>query len=247
MSKHHFSVLPAAVGCLLLAACSGGPAGSPTAAPTPARTQASGPPSVPMPARGAAGEVPDNARLRELVLQPGEDGGVPDPDRGIRDVHPSEFGTYAATEGDPPACRTLWALFNHKGARAAIAQTFTSKRPGEPSVNFLASHPGTGAATAFAELREAAAACGPHGSDGTTSTVATEELHGSGFPEEAIRIRITIHEEGSAASNNISERIVARVGSCIVDMSGLWSQLQTRLGEAPVLRQIERLRAGQGL
>ncbi|RKT08582.1 hypothetical protein BX286_6687 [Streptomyces sp. 3211.6] len=243
-----FTVLSAAAGCLLLTACSGGAAGAASAQPAAVRTDPSRSPSAGLPQQRAAGEVPDTARLRELVLRPGEDAGVPDPAYGIRDVHPSEFGLVPGGDAYPAACRTMWALIGHKGAQAAIAQTFTSKRPGEPSVNFLASHAGTGATTAFAQLREAASACPQHGSDGRTATVATEDLHGAGFPEDAIRIRITVHEEGSSEPDDISDRIVARVGACIVDMSGLWSQPQTRLAEAPVLRQIERLRAGgQGL
>ncbi|MCX5375461.1 hypothetical protein [Streptomyces sp. NBC_00091] len=257
MFTHHRSVLVVAAGCLALSACSGGPRSvaadrSPAGtqapgAPATARTGPAPSPSVPLPKPGAAGEVPDTARLRQLVLQPGEVPGVLAPEHGIRDVHPSELRLDNPTQPGPAPCGTMWALLGQRGAQAAVAQTFDSDEPGTPQATFLASHAGTGAATSFAQLRSAVADCPPHGYEGREATVRVEDLDAAGFPEDTIRIRITVHEEGSGAPDEVLDRIVSRVGVCVVDMVGMGPDPHPRLAEQPALRQIQRLRAAQGL
>ncbi|MFD7260497.1 hypothetical protein [Streptomyces sp. NPDC059874] len=185
--------------------------------------------------------------MRELVLQPGEAAGVTDLQHGVRDVHPSELRPLPQTERSPAPCATMWALLNQKGAQAAIAQTFDSNEPGSPQVTLLASHPATGAATTFAQLRSAVAACPTDGSDDRKATVRYEDLDKAGFPEDTIHIRMTFVAEGSDEPADVIDRIVARVGVCIVDMSGVGPEPYPGLSEVPVLRQIERLRAAQGL
>ncbi|MFD3699622.1 hypothetical protein ACFWUZ_26410 [Streptomyces sp. NPDC058646] len=138
-------------------------------------------------------------------------------------------------------------MLNQRGAKAAITQTFRPGDPGNPKVTFLASHSGTGAATAFAELRSAVAACPATGSGTRNGTVQYEDLDGPGYPEDTIRIRMTITEEGSDEPADISERIVARVGVCIVDMTGMGPEPYPRLADEPLLRQIKRLQSAQGL
>ncbi|MFG2292434.1 hypothetical protein [Streptomyces sp. NPDC048603] len=257
MFKRHLPVVAAAVGCLVLSACSGvpgsatdghGPVGTPTpATPSGARTPPAPSSSVPLPTRGAAGAIPDTARLRQLVLQPGEADGVQGPGAGVHDMHPSELDGDAGAEVGPAPCRTMWALLNQRGAQAAVTQTFGSVPPGNPQVTFLASHAGTGATTAFGQLRAALAACPPHASDGRKATVRYEDLDAAGFPEDTLRIRITVQDEGSDQPADVFDRIVARVGVCIVDMVGMGPEPQPRLAEQPVLRQIQRVRAAQGL
>ncbi|MFE2527980.1 hypothetical protein ACFXEL_27495 [Streptomyces sp. NPDC059382] len=137
-------------------------------------------------------------------------------------------------------------MFEHRGAQAAVAQTFDPNEPADPQVNSLASYAGTGAETAFARLREAVAACPTDSGNGTKVTVTFEDLDTAGFPEDTIRIRITTAEANSAG-NYVVDKIVTRVGVCILDTSGLGPEPHPRLAEQPVLRQVERLRAGQGL
>ncbi|MFJ3925419.1 hypothetical protein [Streptomyces sp. NPDC090022] len=204
-------LVPVAAGCLLLAGCTGGPADDPSS--------------------GTAAAVPDTARLRKMVLQPGGAGEV-------RDVHPAELRPVG--EGETP-CATMWALLGQRGAQAAITQALPSDEPGQPQMTFLAAH--ADAEATFARLRSALEACPTDSSDGDKATVRYEELDGAGFPEDAIRIRITVH----SAPAKILDRIVVRVGACIVDMVGTGREPYPRLGEQPVLRQIERLKAGQGL
>ncbi|MFF4010626.1 hypothetical protein [Streptomyces sp. NPDC001717] len=254
MFTRHVPVVLVAAGCLVLSACSGGqasvtadhaPAGTEQTSSTP---QPSSTPSshIPLPTRGAVGEVPDTARLRELVLQPGEAAGVPNPQMGIRDVHPSELKPLPRTGSSP--CATMWAILRQQtGAQAAITQTFQSGATENPQVTFLASYAGTGAATTFAELRSAVAACPSDDSDGRKGTVRYEDLDRGGFPEGTIRIRMTFAEEGSDQPADVFDRIVARVGVCIVDVVSMGPEPHPPLAEAPVLRQIERLRAAQGV
>ncbi|WP_406865176.1 hypothetical protein ABZO31_33805 [Streptomyces sp. HUAS MG47] len=199
-----------------------------------------------MPKRGAVGEIPDNARLRELVLQPGEAAGVPDPQSGIRDLLPSERRPLTQAEASA-ACPTMWALLNQRGAQAAIAQTLDSGAPGSPRLTLLSSYSASGAATTFARLRSAVAGCSYDGSEGRKATVRYEDLDRAGFPEDTIHIRMTFVEEGSDKPADVLDRIVARVGVCVVDMVAMGSEPYPRVSEDPVLRQIERLRAAQGL
>ncbi|WKD31123.1 hypothetical protein [Streptomyces xanthophaeus] len=255
MLKRHVSVLMVAAGCLVLSACSGGQA-SVTAGQAPAGTQKapSAPQtdpapssSVPLPTRGAAGAIPDAPRLRELALQPGEAAGVPDPERGIRDLDSSELRPLPRTEASSAPCPTMWELLRQKGAQAAVSQTFDSGEPGSPQMTFLASYTGTGAATAFAQLRTAVAACPSDDSDERKATARYEDLDKAGFPEDTIHIRMTFEDEGSAEPVEVLDRIVARVGVCIVDMTTMGPEPYPSISEAPALRQIERLRAAQGL
>ncbi|MEU8502230.1 hypothetical protein AB0C86_36780 [Streptomyces lavendulae] len=255
MFKRHVSALMVATGCLLLSACSGttqsaaaghapGATRSPVAPSAPQTGKASSS-SVALPKPGAAGAIPDTARLRELVLQPGEAAGVPNGESGIREVNPGELTPLPQTP--PPApCKAMWAEFEQRGAQAAIAQTFDSNGPADPRVNSLASYAATGAETAFAQLRAAVAACPSDSANGNKVTVAYEDLDKAGFPEDTIRIRITSIED-NPADNYVVDKIVTRVGVCIVDTSGMGKEPHPRLAEEPVLRQIERLRAGQGL
>ncbi|MFB6560980.1 hypothetical protein ACFCYH_19270 [Streptomyces sp. NPDC056400] len=185
--------------------------------------------------------------MRELVLQPGEAAGVSDPQHGVRDVDPSELRPLPRAEPSSTPCPTMWGLLNQKGARAAVAQTFDASGPGNPGVTLLASHSASGAATTFAQLRSAVAACPSDDSDERKATVRYEDLDKAGFPEDTIHIRMTFKEEGSDEPAEVMDRIVARVGACIVDMSAMGPEPYPRLSEAPVLRQIERLRAAQGL
>ncbi|MFG2332843.1 hypothetical protein ACGFMM_24895 [Streptomyces sp. NPDC048604] len=141
----------------------------------------------------------------------------------------------------------MWGLLNQKGAQAAVAQTFDSAEPGSPQVTLLASHSATGAATTFAQLRAAVAACPSDSYGGRKATVRYEDLDSAGFPEDTIHIRMTFIEEGSDEPAEVMDRIVARVGVCIVDMLQMGPESYPRLSEGPVLRQIERLRAAQGL
>ncbi|MCX5078444.1 hypothetical protein OG321_39050 [Streptomyces sp. NBC_00424] len=113
-------------------------------------------------------------------------------------------------------------------------------------MNSLASYAGTGAETAFAQLRAAVAACPSDSGNGTKVAVTYEDLDTAGFPEDTIRIRITT-VEADPAHNSVVAKIVTRVGVCILDTSGLGPEPHPRLTEQPVLRQVERLRAGQGL
>lgn len=255
MFKRHASVLTAAVGCLVISACTNSPQSAadghvPAAtqspvAPSASQTGKAFSSSVALPKPAAAGAIPDTARLRELVLQPGEAAGVPEGESGIRDVNPGELAPLPQTT--PPApCKEMWAGFEHRGAQAAIAQTFDSNGPTDPRVNFLASYAGTGAEKAFAQLRAAVAACPSDNGNDSKVTVAYEDLDKAGFPEDTIRIRITTVEE-NPADNYVVDKIVTRVGTCIVDTSGMGPEPHPRLAEDAVLRQIERLRAGQGL
>ncbi|MFJ9344345.1 hypothetical protein ACIRP0_34455 [Streptomyces sp. NPDC101733] len=140
----------------------------------------------------------------------------------------------------------MWALFGQRGAQAAITQTFDSNEPGNPQVIFLASYSGTGATTAFARLRSAINACPSDGEDGRTATMRSEDLDKAGFPDDTIRVRITTVEEGSNEPAEIIERVVARVGRCIVDIAGMGPDPQPPLADESVLRQIQRLRVAQG-
>ncbi|MGW6877008.1 hypothetical protein ACWGHA_32285 [Streptomyces xanthophaeus] len=140
------------------------------------------------------------------------------------------------------------ALLNERGAEAAISQTLgSSDEPGHAQVNTLTSYSGTGAATAFAELRSAAAACSSFGAGGRTSTVLYEDLDGPAYPEDTIHIRMTITEEGSDRPADVSDRIVARVGVCIASTTGMGPEPHPRVPDEPLLRQIERLQVAQGL
>lgn len=140
----------------------------------------------------------------------------------------------------------MWAVFAHRGAQAAVAQTFDSNGPADPRVNSLASYAGTGAETAFGQLRAAVAACPSDSTNGNEVTVSYEDLDKEGFPKGTIRIRIT-SAEANPADSYVVDKIVTRVGVCIVDTTATGPEPQPRLAEEPVLRQIERLRAGQGL
>ncbi len=203
-------------------------------------------PSVALPTRGAVGEIPNTQQLRELLLQPGEAAGVPDPQYGVRDMHRSELRPLP-TKPSPAPCPTMWGLLNQKGAKAAVSQTFEAVEPGSPSITFLASHSATGAAATFARLRTAVAACPMDDSADRKATVRYEDLDAKGFPKDTIRIRMTFTEEGSGKPADVIDRIVSRVGVCIVSMLGMGPEPYPRLSEGSVLRQIERLQAAQGL
>lgn len=245
-------------GCLVLPACSGPPTvvaakpsrvGTPAAGTAPAASSAesTGPapsPSVELPTPDAVGGVPDTARLLQLVLQRGEAVGVPGPDE-VREAHPSELRPMTPEERANP-CTTMWALLRQKGARAAITQMFTADAPGDP-VHFLASYSGTGAETTFAQLRTALAACPRQNDEGREVTVRYEDLDGAEFPEDTVRIRMTFRDEGAQAPSEVMERIVTRVGACISDLVGMGPEPHTPVSEQAVLRQIQRLRAAQGL
>ncbi|MFD6878253.1 MULTISPECIES: hypothetical protein [unclassified Streptomyces] len=245
-------------GCLVLPACSAPPAvvtadpsrvGTPAAGTAPATSSAesTGPapsPAVELPTPDAVGGVPDAARLAQLVLQRGEAVGVPGPDE-VREAHPSELRPLTPEERANP-CTTMWALLRQHGARAAVTQTFTADAPGEP-VHFLASYAGTDAQTTFAQLRTALAACPRQNDEGREATVRYEDLDGAEFPEDTVRIRMTFRDEGSQAPSEVMERIVTRVGVCISDLVGMGPEPHPPVSEQAVLRQIQRLRAAQGL
>ncbi|MER6522042.1 hypothetical protein ABT246_34980 [Streptomyces sp. NPDC001553] len=253
MFKRHAFVLVGTTVCLVLAGCSI----DPTVEHAPAVTQAPGPPSasqreesppssVPLPSPGTAGEIPNTVRLRELALQSGEAPGVPSSGVGIRDVHPGELKPLPETQ--PPApCTLMWGLIGQRGAQAAITQTFDTTEPGNPTVTFLSSYSGTGATTTFARLRSAVAACPSDGSENRKATIRSQDLDKAGFPADTLRIQITVSTEGSDEPAEVMERIVARVGVCIVDMSGAGPEPYPGLSEEPVLRQIQRLQAAQDL
>ncbi len=84
-------------------------------------------------------------------------------------------------------------------------------------------------------------------SDERKATARYEDLDRAGFPEDTIHIRMTFKEEGSDEPVDVIDRIVARVGVCIVDVAAMGPEPYPSLSEGPVLRQIERLRAAQGL
>ncbi len=54
-------------------------------------------------------------------------------------------------------------------------------------------------------------------------------------------------DAGSTGPAEVIDRIVTRVGVCITDLSAAGAEPYPRVPEAPVLRQIDRLRAAQGL
>ncbi|MEU3721303.1 hypothetical protein [Streptomyces sp. NPDC031705] len=161
-------------------------------------------------------------------------------------MHPNELRPLSPAERSTP-CSTMWGLLRQHGAQAAISQTFDTDEPGTPQVNLLASHTAAGAETVFSQLRSAVAACPSAGEDGRTVAVRYEDLDGTGFPEDTIRIRMTITDEGATEPPEVIDRIVTRVGVCIADLSGMGPEPYPRLAQGPALRQIERLRAAQGL
>ncbi|MFD6880176.1 MULTISPECIES: hypothetical protein [unclassified Streptomyces] len=201
-------------------------------------------PSVALPTPGAPGEIPDTARLRQLALQQGETAGVREGEHGTRDVHPGELTPLSPTQLSAP-CSTMWGLFSRRGAHAAVAQTFDTDEPGSPGMNLLSSY--LSAETVYTQLREAVAACPSVHENGTLVTVRYEDLDKPGFPEDTIRIRMTVIDDGSTAPANVIDRIVTRVGACMADLSGLGPEPYPRLSEGAALRQVERLRAAQGL
>ncbi|MET9609308.1 hypothetical protein ABZZ17_30310 [Streptomyces sp. NPDC006512] len=216
-----------------------GTSSAPQTKPAPSPT-----PSVALPEPGAAGEIPDTARLRQLALQPGETAGVAEGESGSHPMHAGELRPLSPSELSAP-CSAMWGLLSQRGARAAVSQTFATDTPGNPQVNFLASY--AGAEAVYTRLRSAVAACPSDSEDGRTVTVRYEDLDGAGFPEDTIRIRMTTTDEGSTGPADVIDRVVTRVGACIADLSGLGSEPYPRLAEGPVLRQIERLRTAQGL
>ncbi|MFI8365178.1 hypothetical protein ACIGD1_34125 [Streptomyces sp. NPDC085612] len=254
MSEYRLVLSAALVtaGCLLASACAGTPA--PGSADRPAdgtRTSAAAAPSKPtptaaLPAPGAAGEIPDAARLAELALQPGETAGVLEDGGSTHVLDWVEGRPLSPAELRDP-CTAMWGLLRQRGAQAAVSQTFDTEEQGSPTVNFLSSYPGTDAATVFGRLRTALAGCPSVEEDGRTVAIRYEDLDTAGFPEDTLRIRMTMTDAGSTGPAEVIDRIVARVGVCITDLSATGTEPYPSVSEAPVLRQIDRLRAAQGL
>ncbi|THA86758.1 hypothetical protein [Streptomyces sp. A0592] len=247
-----FSASLVTAGCLLLSACAGTPApGSADRSADGTRTSAAPAPSKPaptaaLPAPGAAGGVPDTARLMELALQPGETAGVAEDGGSIYSLTAGEVRPLPPADLSVP-CTAMWGLLRQRGAHAAISQTFDSEEPGSPTVGGLASYAGTDAATVFGRLRTALAGCPSVEEDGRTVTIRYEDLDTAGFPEDTLRIRMTMTDAGSTGPAEVIDRIVARVGVCITDLSAAGVEPYPRVSETPVLRQVDRLRAAQGL
>ncbi|MFC9825517.1 hypothetical protein ACFWG6_33745 [Streptomyces erythrochromogenes] len=241
-------------GCLLVSACGGTPAPGgadrPTSGP---RTSAAPAPSkpaptaaLPLPTPGAAGEIPDTTRLAELALQPGETAGVLEDGGSTHSLDEVEGRPLSPAELTAP-CTAMWGLLRQRGAHAAVSQTFDTQEPGSPTVNFLSSYPGTDAATVFGQLRTALAGCPSVEEDGRTVTIRYEDLDTAGFPEDTLRIRMTMTDAGSPGPSEVIDRIVTRVGVCITDLGATGTEPYPGISETPVLRQIDRLRAAQGL
>ncbi|MFI8392951.1 hypothetical protein [Streptomyces sp. NPDC085540] len=96
-------------------------------------------------------------------------------------------------------CTAMWGLLGQRGAQAAVSQTFDTEEPGSPTVNFLSSYAGTDAVTVFVRLRTALAGCPSVEEDGRTVTIQYEDLDTGGFPEDTLRIRMTMTDAGSTA------------------------------------------------
>ncbi|MFJ7779790.1 hypothetical protein [Streptomyces yangpuensis] len=248
-----FSAALVTAGCLLVSACGGTPghggaAGRPTdgtrtsAAPAPSKPA----PTAALPTPGAAGEIPDTARLAELALQPGETAGALEDGGSTHSL--DEVGGRPLSQAElATPCTAMWGLLRQRGAHAAVSQTFDTDEPGSPTVNFLSSYPGTDAATVFGQLRTALAGCPSAEEDGRTVTVRYEDLDTAGFPEDTLRIRMTMTDAGSTGPAEVIDRIVTRVGVCITDLGATGTEPYPGISETPVLRQTARLRAAQGL
>ncbi|MEV6683078.1 hypothetical protein AB0N09_40410 [Streptomyces erythrochromogenes] len=78
-------------------------------------------------------------------------------------------------------------------------------------------------------------------------TIRYEDLDTAGFPEDTLRIQMTMTDAGSTGPAEVIDRIVTRVGGCITDVGATGTEPCPGISETPVLRQIDRLRAAQGL
>ncbi|MEJ8640572.1 hypothetical protein WKI68_02245 [Streptomyces sp. MS1.HAVA.3] len=58
---------------------------------------------------------------------------------------------------------------------------------------------------------------------------------------------MTMTDAGSTGPAEVIDRIVTRVGVCVTDLSAAGTEPYPHVSETPVLRQIDRLRAAQGL
>ncbi|MFE7094238.1 hypothetical protein [Streptomyces erythrochromogenes] len=247
-----FSAALVTAGCLLVSACGGTPAPGGAGRPTDGTRTSSAPapskpaPTAALPTPGAAGEIPDAARLAELALQPGETAGVREDGGSTHSMDWIDGRPLSPDELKDP-CTAMWGLLRQRGAHAAVSQTFDTEEPGNPTVNYLSSYPGTDAVTLFGRLRTALAGCPSVEEDGRTVTIRYEDLDTAGFPEDTLRIRVTMTDAGSTGPAEVIDRIVTRIGACVTDLSALGTEPYPRVSEAPVLRQIDRLRAAQGL
>ncbi|MFD7916783.1 hypothetical protein ACFV30_39855 [Streptomyces sp. NPDC059752] len=247
-----FSAALVTAGCLLLSACGGTPAPGGADHPTDGTRTSAAPapskpaPTAPLPTPRAAGEVPDTARLVALALQPGETAGVREDGGSTRSLDEVEVRPLSPAELSAP-CTAMWGLLGQRGAHAAVSQTFDTEEAGSPTVNFLSSYAGTDAVTVFGRLRTALAGCPSVEEDGRTVTIRYEDLDAVGFPEDTLRIRMTMTDAGSTGPAEVIDRIVTRVGVCVTDLSATGTEPYPGVSETPVLRQIDRLRAAQGL